>query len=144
MEGAGASLTMHATCIAHHGHGALIVGKSGAGKSGLALQLMAWGAKLVADDRVLLSRHGDALMASCPPQLSGKIEARGVGLLATRPAAPTPVVLVVDLDEPEMDRLPPRRRRDLLGVSLDLVFRPQGHHFPAALLLYLAQGARLD
>lgn len=135
---------VHATCVAHHGHAALIVGKSGAGKSGLALQLMAMGAQLVADDRVTLSRQGDHLLATCPPRLSGKIEARGVGVLAATPAPPTRVVMVVDLDEVETARLPPRRKRDLLGVSLDLVFPPRGLHFPAALLLYLCQGERLD
>jgi HPr kinase/phosphorylase len=143
MEDAG-TRTVHATCVSHHGHGALIVGKSGSGKSGLALQLMAMGAQLVADDRVTLTRQGDYLLASCPPRLSGKIEARGVGLLATAPAPPTRVVMIVDLDHAETERLPPRRKREVLGLSLDLVFPCTGHHFPAALLLYLAQGERLE
>ena len=41
---------MHATTVALRGRGLLILGPSGSGKSTLALQLMAVGARLVADD----------------------------------------------------------------------------------------------
>ena len=45
-------------------------GPSGAGKSSLALQLMAWGADLVADDRTLLRERSDgAIEALAPPTL---------------------------------------------------------------------------
>jgi len=143
MEGA-ASVVLHATCIVHHGRAALIVGASGSGKSGLALQLMAHGALLVADDRVVVTRDGDAVIASCPPSLSGMVEARGVGLLHARAAGPARLSLIVDLDGQETERLPPKRKRDLLGMALDLVFPVRGGHFPAAVLLYLTHGARAD
>ena len=45
-------VNLHASCIAVHGRGVLILGPSGAGKSSLALQLMALGADLVADDMI--------------------------------------------------------------------------------------------
>ena len=41
-------MIVHASCIAHHGRGLLILGPSGAGKSTLALEMMAYGAVLVA------------------------------------------------------------------------------------------------
>ena len=45
---------LNASCVAWQGRGALILGRSGAGKSALALQLMALGADLVSDDRTEL------------------------------------------------------------------------------------------
>ena len=77
----GPGLTLHATCVAVEGRGVLITGPSGAGKSSLALALMAYGARLVADDRVTLSQVDGALWATCPPTIRGMIEARGIGLL---------------------------------------------------------------
>ena len=50
---------VHASCVARDGRAVLIRGASGSGKSGLALQLMALGAGLVADDRTRLWREGD-------------------------------------------------------------------------------------
>ncbi|MBL4918423.1 HPr kinase/phosphorylase [Szabonella alba] len=139
-----ATVTVHGSCISHHGRAALILGASGAGKSGLALQLMALGAGLIADDRVRLSRSGAEVIAACPPRLSGLIEARGFGLLPAAPAGPAPVALIVDLDGREDQRLPPDRKRDLLDVAVDLVFPGQGGHFAAAIMLYLTHGRRAE
>ena len=69
-------MQLHATTIALDGAGLLILGPSGSGKSSLALQLMAAGAVLVADDRTDLCRQGDAIVASCPPALLGRIGGR--------------------------------------------------------------------
>ena len=66
--------------LAVAGRGLLILGPSGAGKSALALQIMALGGQLVADDRVELTRQGDEVIARCPAPLRGLIEARGLGL----------------------------------------------------------------
>ena len=90
-------LLLHATCVAVEGRGVLICGPSGAGKSALGLQLMALGARLVADDQVALSRRDGALWAACPPTIRGMIEARGVGLLNADPVEGAEVVLAVDL-----------------------------------------------
>ena len=53
-------MILHATCVAVDGRGLLILGPSGSGKSALALQLIALGAQLVADDRTRVSRRGAA------------------------------------------------------------------------------------
>ena len=98
-------MILHASCIAHRGRGLLILGPSGAGKSTLALEMMAFGAGLVADDRTLLRRDGDRIIADSPPAIRGRIEARRVGILNARAVGPVPLVLAVDLGQAETDRL---------------------------------------
>ena len=131
---------LHASCVALNGRAALILGGSGRGKSGLALELMALGAGLVADDRVVLRRQGEALIARPPAAIAGRIEARFVGILNAAPAGPAELALVVDLDTEERDRLPPRRSASLLGISLPLLHNSETRHFPAAILQYLRAG----
>ncbi|MDX2482799.1 MAG: HPr kinase/phosphatase C-terminal domain-containing protein [Pseudodonghicola sp.] len=133
---------LHASCVAIAGRGLLIAGASGRGKSALALQMMALGAELVSDDRVVLHRAGDAILASAPPAIAGLIEARGLGLLQMQPAGPTPVFALLDLDRDEPDRLPQPRQSDLLGRSVTLLYRVDAPHFPAALVHYLRTGQR--
>lgn len=134
------SLIMHATTVAADGRGVVILGPSGAGKSGLALQLMALGAALVADDQTILHRRGNTLIASCPPQIRGRIEARGVGILAADAIDEAPVCLSVDLGVAEIERLPPSRQVEWLGLPIALVRGAQSAHFPAAIMQYLAFG----
>lgn len=131
---------VHASCVAVAGRGLLICGPSGSGKSALALQLMALGAELVADDRVILQRRDAQVMAHCPPALQGMIEARGLGLLRARPLSAAPLALVADLGAAETDRLPPRRHVAVLGLQLPLVLRADAAHFSFALLQYLRCG----
>lgn len=135
--------TVHATTIAKDGRGVLIRGASGSGKSSLALQLIALGAKLVADDRTVLTKQGDRLIASSPARIRGQIEARGIGILAAPSVAAVPVSLLVDLDIPEDKRLPEHRMSRLMNVTLPVIGKSDVPHFPAAILLYL-QGERLD
>lgn len=132
---------MHASCVAVSGRAVLITGPSGSGKSALALALMAAGADLVADDQTEVFLEGEALMARCPPALSGLIEARGLGLLRADAVASAKVALVADLSQPEPDRLPPRRSITLLGRPVDLVLGQGNAHFPWAVLCYL-KGSR--
>jgi len=115
----------------------LIIGPSGAGKSALALQLIALGATLVADDRTRVSRRGDDVIADVPESIAGMIEARGVGILRVPDAGPTPLALVVDLSRAEQDRLPPARTHQVLGLNIPCLHRVDGPHFAAAILLYL-------
>ncbi len=128
---------LHASCVAVQGRGALILGRSGAGKSALALQLMAYGAELVADDRTELTVTGEDLIARPPATLHGLIEARGLGLLQMPFAGHAKIALVIDLDQTEPARLPPERQVTLLGISVPLVLAVAQPHFPAAILCYL-------
>lgn len=107
-----------ASCVAMGMRGLLITGAPGAGKSSLALRLIALGARLVADDGVVLRRAGGCLLAAAPASIAGRIEARGIGLVSLPRVRDIPLELHVDLDQPAHARLPAPCRRDFLGVGL--------------------------
>jgi HPr kinase/phosphorylase len=137
-----APLILHATTVAFDGRAILLTGASGRGKSSLALQLMAIGAQLVADDQTILTLVGQQITASCPPGLAGLIEARGVGLLNAPHISQARLCLVVDMDTPEADRLPDHRQITLLGQRLSLVHGMNSAHFPSSLKHYVLFGRR--
>lgn len=129
---------LHATTVAFGAdRGVVLTGASGSGKSALALQLMALGAQLVADDRTRLHRQDNRLMATSPPNLSGLIEARGVGLIRVKVLPEATLVLAIDMDRVEPHRLPPPQIRSWLGIVLPLLHKVEHGHFPAAILLYI-------
>ncbi len=111
----------HATSVTLRGGAVLIRGPAGAGKSALALRLIQEaGARLVADDQTALrvDEHG-RLIAGAPPAIQGRIEARGVGILAVSHVASAPVALVVDLvDAASVERIPDPPAATLLGVEI--------------------------
>lgn len=110
-------IMVHATCIAFDGHGILLRGPAGSGKSDLALRAIDRGAQLIADDQVVLTRDGENLMASAPSSLHGLIEIRGIGIMRMEAAAQVPLALVADLmDTPE--RMPDRRWCEIGGVDI--------------------------
>ena len=102
------TINIHATCILLSGAGkvfkappsagVLLLGRSGAGKSDLALRLIARGAKLVSDDRVDLYVDRSRLTARAPALIEGLLEVRGLGIVALPSAAKARVALAVSLD----------------------------------------------
>ena len=135
-------LILHASAVCVGGRAALIRGASGSGKSSLALEMMARGAQLVADDQVILRATPDGIVLSCPEPIHGMIEARGVGLLHAEPATGAVLSVVVDLDRDETDRLPQVRNTVLLGVTVPLLHNVATAYFPAALIQYLRSGRK--
>lgn len=133
-------MNIHATCVAFEGRGLLILGGSGTGKSALALAMMACGAGLVSDDRTDLTEQGGRIFADAPAAIRGRIEARGVGILAATPVGPAEIVAVLDLGRTETDRLPPERTYDVMGISLPLVLGPYSFHLAPTMVQYLKQG----
>lgn len=132
---------LHASAVDIEGRGVLILGASGSGKSGLALTLMGYGARLVADDRVVLHRSNKGLIASAPATIAGRIEARGIGILSAHHVENSLVRLVVIMDEMETDRLPPRRSKKVLGISLPMLHNTGNAYFAPSVLQYLKSGA---
>ena len=116
---------LHATTVATRSRGAwrgvLLLGPSGAGKSDLALRLIGRGWRLVSDDYTRLWASDGALFAAAPQRIAGRIEARGVGIVAaaTRPVAR--VMLAADCAPEAVERLPEPRRRAFSGIELPLL-----------------------
>ena len=113
--------TVHASTVATDGRAVVILGPSGSGKSDLALRLLDRGFTLVSDDQTLIKKDGDRLMASAPPNIAGKLEIRGIGIVDMETLSNIPVALLVELTS-EIQRLPDENReRPLLGIKLPLI-----------------------
>ena len=116
------SLIMHATCVDVNGSGVLIVGRSGSGKSSLAINLLALGSKLVADDQCELMRKNNGFRISKPASLPKSIEIRGVGLVSVPMVKETSLDWVVNMDEVEKERMPTPRFTEIGGFRVPTVF----------------------
>ncbi|MDP7150832.1 MAG: HPr kinase/phosphatase C-terminal domain-containing protein [Paracoccaceae bacterium] len=130
----------HATCVCVADNGLLIIGPSGSGKSSLALEMMAFGAVLVADDRCVLTVHDDALYASSPETIAGRIEARGIGILNAIHSPQTWICAALDLGICETERLPVPRTRRIMGIDLPYYHKPDTIHLAAAMMQLLKAG----
>ncbi len=112
---------LHATVVAFGERAVLLRGPPGAGKSDLALRLIGDGAVLVADDQVELEARGQVVYASPPAAIAGRMEVRGVGIIAMPYRASATVTLVVDLVAPDrVDRLPERATAVIAGLPIAL------------------------
>jgi HPr kinase/phosphorylase len=110
---------LHASCVELSGTGVVLVGASGSGKSDLALRLIDGGARLVADDRVMIERQGDRLVARPPDAIAGLIEVRGLGIMRIGYCPASELGLVVGLGgELPAERLPERATYQVIGVAL--------------------------
>lgn len=115
-------IDVHGTTVELAGIGVLLRGPPGSGKSDLALRLIDSGARLVADDRTLLRREGDDLIAAAPPTIAGRLEVRGIGIVTVPSVASSVLRLVVDLVAPgAVERLPEPGFAHLLGIDLPLI-----------------------
>jgi len=134
----------HASTVEIAGRAVLIQGPSGSGKSGLALDLIARGARLIADDCTRLALRDGWPWALAPERLAGVIEARGVGLLRTPHSPGAPLALVVDLAETETARLPEPVTETVLGHDILRLRRVDAAHFPGAIVAVAKGGIWQD
>lgn len=78
-------VTLHGVFMEVFSLGLLITGEASVGKSELALELVARGHRLVADDATVFSRTApDVLNGRCPEMLRDFLEVRGLGILNVR------------------------------------------------------------
>jgi HPr kinase/phosphorylase len=127
--------TLHAGLVEVHGLGILIVGSSGIGKSEAALDLVARGHRLVADDAVLVRRISPTVLRGRATELlAHHMEIRGLGVVDIEALYGTlatleerQIDLVVELTEwsDDADRLGiDDARYVLLDVALPLIRIP--------------------
>lgn len=86
---------VHASAVAIDGYGVLLLGPSGSGKSDLALRLIDRGAMLISDDIVVVETRDGLPVLTPAPNITGKIEVRGVGICAMGFTMSAPLRLVV-------------------------------------------------
>src|SRR5262245_49803116 len=119
--------TIHASAVLIGARAVLIRGPSGSGKSRLALGLLQAAergalrfARLVADDRAHVEAAHGRLLVRPAPALAGMLEVRGVGIrhMAHEPLGV--VRTVVELGQPEVERMPEpaMARAQIEGITL--------------------------
>lgn len=72
---------MHGVLVDVFGVGILITGKSGVGKSEIALELVNRGHRLIADDSVIIKNINDQLIGKSPEKIRYYMEIRGIGII---------------------------------------------------------------
>ena len=119
-----------------YGRGIMITGKSGIGKSELALDLINRGHMLVADDRIDATRVHTNIICTAPKLLKRMLEIRGLGIVdVTRMFGANSylnkcqldfVIKLVKFDERiETDRLNPiNEARNILGLDVPMLTIP--------------------
>lgn len=77
-------MTLHGVLVGMYGLGVLLLGESGIGKSECALDLIARGHRLIADDAVLIKKIGEKLEGFSPELTYEHLEIRGLGIINIR------------------------------------------------------------
>jgi len=110
---------IHATCVVIKGHGVLLRGAPGSGKSDLALRLIDDGAGLVADDYAELCAQDGQLFATVPQAIQGLLEVRGVGIVRLGCVPRVPVAAIFDLVAlSDIERLPEQQTETIEGIAV--------------------------
>ncbi len=134
------SVNLHGVAVAAGETGLLILGDSGSGKSMLASRMIAdWPfgrVRLVADDRVLVSRAVDRLVARPHPAIAGRIEVRGLGIVEAPALEAVVLRLAVRLEPDPPSRLPEEVLpvEEVLGIGLPCAWLPVSEPAYARLL----------
>ena len=75
------SRKFHSTSIVFEDNGLMILGKSGSGKSDLALRLIDSGATLISDDITICRKINSQIFLFSPEETKGLLEVREVGII---------------------------------------------------------------
>ena len=141
--------TRHGVMLSIYGQGIFLTGKSGIGKSAIALELVSRGHRLVADDAPLfhLISASAQVYALCPPLLADFLEVRALGVLnicklfgSRASQALMPVHLVIELvetftPEPQQRLQAYSGRTNILGMDIPHLQVPVGHSANLALII---------
>ena len=115
---------MHASFVLWRNKGILFRGKSGSGKSELALKFIEnKGAVLVADDVVVFKMRQNRLIGEAPQNIKGLLEIRNVGISRYDFVNESEVGLLVNLvsSKENLERLPKNKTENILGVEIPAI-----------------------
>jgi HPr kinase/phosphorylase len=123
-----ASETIHASAVVVGERAVIIRGPSGSGKSRLALALFDGAktgllpyARLVADDRIVVSSMHGRLLVSAPEAIAGMIEVHGLGIRSIDCEPMAVAGWLVDLAAKDAARMPEQTTATILGVTIPRV-----------------------
>lgn len=134
---------LHGTAVILGDRGLFIQGRSGTGKTELALELLERTrfngkfARLVSDDQVFTSSAGGKLLMTSPETIAGVIEVRGLGLCSIAAQGKAVIDLVVTLVDPKQaERMPESSFATLHSVRLpELKLAAHNVHDAASVVL---------
>jgi serine kinase of HPr protein (carbohydrate metabolism regulator) len=134
---------LHGTAVLLADRGVLITGRSGTGKTTLALALIeaarARGrfARLVADDQLFASIAGGRLRVDTPPAIRGLVEVHGLGPAPTLSEDSALIDLVVRLDDSDTaPRFQEVGQTEVAGVALPTMSLAARNARSAVLAIY--------
>ncbi|MFT9099730.1 MAG: HPr kinase/phosphatase C-terminal domain-containing protein [Zymomonas mobilis subsp. pomaceae] len=111
-------LVIHATTVAIKNLAVLLIGRSGSGKSDLALRLLDRGASLVSDDYTLIepiyTSDTKSLLAKAPPSIAHLLEVRGLGIITIPYITTAKIALLAILDQ-QPKRMPEKDSHSVIG-----------------------------
>ena len=114
------SKRVHGTAVALEDNGVLIIGRSGSGKSDLALRLIDSGGTLISDDQTLcLKKHNDIFLFSIE-EIYGLLEIRGMGIIKVPYIENIKMKIVVSMVK-KTERLCRRKKKKFLGLNYPLL-----------------------
>ena len=115
---------MHASFVVWKKKGILFRGKSGSGKSELALKFIEnKNAVLVADDIVWLENRKNKLFGKVPENIAGLLDIRNVGISNYKYIPEAEISLLVNLVQTKqnLERFPKNKSENILGVEIPAI-----------------------
>lgn len=140
-------LNIHGVALKIYGYGVLIIGKNGIGKSDLALNLINKGHPLIADDSILITKHGDKLKLNAPKENSGFIYIVGIGFINIATLYSKKLIsknvalnLIIELSETQTNEIYASIEQkivqeNILGINVHKFILPVNNNRPIPLLI---------
>nr|WP_092778941.1 hypothetical protein [Jannaschia pohangensis] len=127
---------VHGTAVVLGQRAVLLLGPTGAGKSGLAAQLIAHGGRLISDDLVVLEPTARGTTCLRPEGAPEAMELRGFGIAATPVVGSAPLALAVLLGA-SGPRLPEGETWGPEGGKVPFVRHPTTADLAAKILIWM-------
>ena len=133
---------IHASSVDINGRGVVILGKSGSGKSNLAIKLISMGAKLISDDQTHFKLKENKIIISKPKTTPNFIEARGIGLIKVPFVVSAKLFCFVKITNLELNRLPNAKNKYCFGKKIKMMEFNPFYNNESALFMSLRYGVR--